>query len=105
MKTFSTAEMLSMRPLSAEAEARVADMSATMLAEVRAHRLAEIRKAHQLTQEELAKTLKVSQHRVSQIERGGTVTAQVDTLRRYVEALGGRLAVRAEFGDNSFVIA
>ncbi|MEO8284580.1 MAG: helix-turn-helix transcriptional regulator [Pseudarthrobacter sp.] len=61
-----------------------------MLDEVWAHRLRELREASELTQIELAWCLHVSQNTVSRIEHGDIDRAQVDTLRRYVEALGGR---------------
>ena len=53
----------------------------------------------------MAKVLVVSQKRVSNIEHGAVERAQVDTLRRYVEALGGTLLVEAKFGDETYRIA
>ena len=54
-----------------------------------AYRLREIREAHSMTQIDVARELGVGQNRVSQIERGDIGHSQVDTLRRYVEAIGG----------------
>ena len=68
-------------------------------AEARAHRLAEIRKERDLTQVQVAEAMGVGQNRVSDIERGELGVAGLDTLRRYIEALGGRLDVVADFGD------
>lgn len=76
-----------------------------MLREVRAYRLRELREQFDMTQVELAKELSVSQNRVSAIERGDIDHTQVDTLRRYVQALGGKLDVAVSFGDESFKIA
>lgn len=76
-----------------------------MLDEVRAYRLRELREASRLTQVELAGRLQVSQNRVSRIERGDIERAQVDTLRKYVEAVGGRLRVEVELGDERIQIA
>lgn len=76
-----------------------------MLDEVRAYRLREGREALNLTQVELARRLEVSQNRVSRIEHGDIERAQVDTLRKYVEAVGGRLRVEVELGDERFQIA
>lgn len=76
-----------------------------MLAETRAWRLRELRKLHDLTQVELAALLHVSQNRVSRIERGDLDKTQVDTLRHYVEALGGQLRVVVDLGDDTFEIA
>lgn len=75
-----------------------------MLDEVRAYRLRELREASELTQVELAGRLHVSQNRVSRIEHGDIDRAQVDTLRKYVEALGGRLRVEVELGDERIQI-
>ena len=76
-----------------------------MVDEVRAYRLRELREASELTQVELAGRLHVSQNRVSRIEHGDIDRAQVDTLRKYVEALGGRLRVEVELGDERIQIA
>lgn len=76
-----------------------------MLDEVRAYRLRELREASELTQVELAERLQVSQNRVSRIEHGDIERSQVDTLRKYVEAVGGRLRVEVEFGDERIQIA
>jgi DNA-binding XRE family transcriptional regulator len=68
-----------------------------MLAEARGWRLAEIRRRRGLTQAQVAERMGVSKSRVSQIERGRVSTREV--LDRYVEALGGRLSLMADFGD------
>ena len=75
-----------------------------MLAETRAWRLRELREAHHLTQVQLAELMHVSQNRVSSIERGDIDRTQVDTLRGYIEALGGTLVVQAKVGDETFQI-
>ena len=76
-----------------------------MLEEVRAYRLRELREMSHLTQVELAERLQVSQNRVSRIEHGEIERAHVDTLRRYVEAVGGQLRVEVELGDERIQIA
>lgn len=76
-----------------------------MLDEVRSYRLRELREALNLTQVELAALLEVSQNRVSRLEHGDIERAQVDTLRRYVEAVGGQLHVEVEIGDRRIQIA
>jgi transcriptional regulator with XRE-family HTH domain len=58
--------------------------------------LRDLRRELDLTQVEIAERLNVSQENVSQIERGES-DVRVSTLTRYVEALGGRLEVRALF--------
>jgi len=68
-----------------------------MLAEARGWRLAEIRRRRGLTQAQVAERMGVGKSRISQIERGRVSTREV--LDRYVEALGGRLSLMADFGD------
>ncbi|OIV38751.1 hypothetical protein BIV57_04195 [Mangrovactinospora gilvigrisea] len=71
-------------------------------AQVRAYRLKEIRKALGLTQVEVAQAMGTVQANISRIEHGELSTSEVDTLRRYIEALGGRLRIVADFGDRQF---
>ncbi|MEK7414007.1 MAG: helix-turn-helix domain-containing protein [Planctomycetota bacterium] len=54
-------------------------------------RLAQIREAQHLTQQEAARAMGVSQAALSKLERRSNVT--VGALQRYVEALGGKLEV------------
>ena len=98
----SIEELLAKRPVD---RAAVNAHKKRMVDEVRAYRLRELREASELTQVELAGRLHVSQNRVSRIEHGDIDRAQVDTLRKYVEALGGRLRVEVELGDERIQIA
>lgn len=75
------------------------------IADIRAYRLAEIRKEQATTQRELAEIMHVSQGRVSQIESGRIATSELGTLRSYVEALGGSLRVVADFGDRELTLS
>ena len=59
--------------------------------------LRELRKLVGVTQTQLAERLKTSQGEVSQAERREDY--RLSTLRRYVEALGGKIEVIANFGD------
>lgn len=68
-----------------------------MLAEARGWRLAEIRRRRGLTQAQVANSMGVGKSRISQIEKGNVATREV--LDRYIEALGGRLSLMADFGD------
>jgi DNA-binding XRE family transcriptional regulator len=70
---------------------------AQMLAEARGWRLAEIRRRRGMTQAQVAARMGVGKSRISQIEKGRVSTR--DVLDRYVEALGGRLSLMADFGD------
>ncbi len=50
-----------------------------------------------MTQAQVAARMGVGKSRISQIEQGRVSTR--DVLDRYVEALGGRLSLMADFGD------
>ncbi|HZD50645.1 MAG TPA: XRE family transcriptional regulator [Silvibacterium sp.] len=65
--------------------------------------LDELREARQLTQEELADILKVDQGSISRLEHRTDV--YISTLRRYVEAMGGTLQIRAVFPEGEVQIA
>ena len=73
--------------------------------QLRAYRLRELREESELTQVALAELLQVSQNRVSRIERGELDRTQLDTLRRYIEALGGTLHLEAEFDGERVELA
>ncbi|MEW2120307.1 MULTISPECIES: helix-turn-helix domain-containing protein [unclassified Streptomyces] len=76
-----------------------------MVAEARAHRLAEMRRQLGLTQREVANRMHVRQERVSAIERGSTSSAEVGTVAAYVAALGGELEIVANFNGTRVVVA
>ena len=101
-KFYTWDEVQEMYPRTKEALAESALEKAVYTA---IHNLRQVRKRRMVTQTALADLLKVSQNRISQIERGNLVTAQVGTLERYIEALGGELTVSAKFGDETFVLA
>ncbi|MDV8071400.1 XRE family transcriptional regulator [Rhodococcus sp. IEGM 1366] len=84
---------------------RIAELKDKYRAKVRGARLAEIRKAYDLTQEQLAEQLDISQKRVSRIERGDIDHTEVATVRRYIEALGGTVELVARFGDDSYTVS
>jgi transcriptional regulator with XRE-family HTH domain len=67
--------------------------------------LRELREAQGLTQTQLAGLLHVSQNRVSALERGEVEHTQIDTLRRYIDALGGQLRIEVDLGDERIQIA
>lgn len=66
-----------------------------LLEEARLYELKEARKAQHLTQKQLAKTLGVSQKRVSILESGDVEHVKIDTLKRYLEGIGGNLRITA----------
>jgi DNA-binding XRE family transcriptional regulator len=71
---------------------------------VRASKLADVRKAQGGTQTAVAKVMNVSQARVSKIERGDLSHSELGTLQAYVAALGGKLHVIADFGDQKITV-
>ncbi len=74
-------------------------------AEQRAWRLAEMRRRLGVTQAEVAGRMGVTQGRVSAIERAKPGATELRTLAAYVEALGGRLEIVADFGDQRLAFA
>jgi predicted XRE-type DNA-binding protein len=85
-------------------EDAVAVHRARLHAEQRAYRLAEIRRERGLTQTQVAEHMHVSQRRVSAVERGELDRTEVGTVISYVEALGGRVEVVADFGGERLVV-
>ena len=75
--------------------ARVAELKAEMA-------LAELRQARAQTQEDLARALKVNQPAVAKLEKRADM--YVSNLRRYVEALGGKLEITASFPEGEVAI-
>ena len=69
---------------------------------LRAMRLHELRRARELTQQDLAERLNVNQPAVAKLEQRADV--YVSSLRHYVEAVGGRLKVVAEFPEGDVAI-
>ena len=74
-------------------EARATELVAEEMA------LCELRKAHHHTQASVARQLGISQDGVSRLEKRSDVL--LSTLRNYVEAMGGKLSLVAEFPDQS----
>jgi transcriptional regulator with XRE-family HTH domain len=88
------------RRLPASRRRRIAARAAALIAEEKS--LQELRQAHKLTQKRLAEVLGVGQDSVSRLEQRSDLL--ISTLRGYVEALGGRLSLVAEFPDQDPVI-
>lgn len=59
--------------------------------------LQELRRAREMTQVKMARKLGVAQKQISEIEK--RTDMHISTLRRSIEALGGTLALVAEFPD------
>jgi DNA-binding XRE family transcriptional regulator len=79
---------------------KIEDRAAHLLAEELS--LRELRRAHKLTQERIAETLGIGQDQVSRLEQRSDLL--ISTLRSYVEAMGGRLTLVAEFPDHKPVV-
>lgn len=77
-------------------EARAAELIAEEMS------LREIRHAHRLTQKRMAEKLGIGQEGVSRLEQRSDLL--ISTLRSYVEAMGGRLSIVAEFPDRRRVV-
>ena len=87
-----------------DSEALDAERSRTE-AWVSAFHLAEERKRLGLTQRQVADLMGVTPGRVSQIENGDLDVNEVATLSRYAQALGARLRVIFDYGDDLRQIA
>jgi predicted transcriptional regulator len=68
-------------------------------------RLAQLREDVGISQTELAQRMGVSQPRISQLEQGDPGQMELDTIRRYIAALGGRMRVIADFDDHDVTIS
>lgn len=84
---------------------RIAAAHAELRTWLRAYHLAEARKSRHLTQAQVAAAMGITQGRISQIERGQVGEAEVETLARYAAAIGGRLRLLVDFGDDLIQIA
>lgn len=72
--------------------------------ELVAHRLAEIRKAHGLSQQDVARAMGVTQSRVSRIESGDIARSELSTIAAYVRAIGGDVRVIAAIGGDQVTL-
>jgi transcriptional regulator with XRE-family HTH domain len=98
MSTRKFRELIQSMP--AERQQRIAKRVRESLASMP---LDEIRKARQMTQVKLAETLGVNQGEISKIEHRTDI--YISTLAGYVEALGGKLEIRAIFPDREMRIS
>ncbi|PWG65675.1 helix-turn-helix domain-containing protein [Bifidobacterium callitrichidarum] len=80
-------------------EQEIARAQERMLDEIRLYELKEARKAQDLTQKTIAERMGVSQKRISTLESGDVDKTEVSTLRRYLEAIGGKLQITALMPD------
>ena len=85
--------------MSAEAQKRASEKTNRMLEEMP---LQELRQARSLSQEQLAKMLRIKQGSVSKLER--RTDMYISTLRNYLRAMGGELEIIAHFPDGDIKI-
>lgn len=83
--------------LPASRQKKIARRTEQLIAEEMTMR--ELRKARNMTQIEMAKTLGVKQEQVSRIEK--RTDLHLSTLKRSVEAMGGELILTAKFPDGA----
>ncbi|HYB24376.1 MAG TPA: helix-turn-helix transcriptional regulator [Solirubrobacteraceae bacterium] len=94
------------KPKSFEELRKQIDADPARRANVEKHKaamLGELRRRLDLTQAVVADRLDVTQENISQIERG-EADVRLSTLSRYIEALGGRLEIRAAFPGESVAL-
>jgi hypothetical protein len=89
-----------MSRLDAKRRKKVDARAAALIAEEMS--LRDLRRAHEKTQVYMAKALGIGQEGVSRIEQRSDLL--LSTLRGYVEAMGGKLCLVAEFPDRPPVV-
>ena len=82
--------------LSDAAQARSEQLANEMLAEMPLH---ELRQARGLSQQVLARLLKIQQPAIAKLER--RTDMYISTLRSHIEAMGGELDIVARFPDGT----
>jgi transcriptional regulator with XRE-family HTH domain len=85
--------------MSKESLSRAHEKAQVMLSELP---LAELRQARHFSQEQLAAELDVRQPAVAKIEK--KTDMYISTLRRFIEAMGGKLEICAHFPDGDVKI-
>lgn len=89
-----------MKKISTTRRKKINERAADLIAEEMS--LRDLRQAHKYTQERIAETLGIGQDGVSRLEK--RTDLMISTLRSYVEAMGGRLSIVAEFPDRNPVV-
>lgn len=82
-----------------ERRRRIKAMKTKLLADMPLH---ELRRARAFTQQDLAATLKINQPAIAKLEQRADI--YVSSLRSYIEAVGGRLKIIAEFPEGEVTI-
>ena len=84
---------------SPERRRRIDETKRELLVEMPLH---ELRRARALTQQELAQMLEVNQPAISKLEQRADV--YISSLRSYIEAVGGKLKIVADFPEGEVTI-
>ena len=87
------------RDFAPERRRRIDAIKQQLLAEMPLH---ELRRARELTRRDMARLLTVNQPAVSKLEQRADV--YVSSLRSYIEAVGGKLRIVAEFPEGGIAI-
>ena len=85
--------------MSPASQAEIAQKALTMLAEMP---LAELRQARKFSQVQIAELLEIQQPAVAKMEQ--RTDMYISSMRRFIEAMGGQLEIRAHFADGDVVI-
>jgi len=89
-----------LRSLPAKRRRRIEKRAAALIGEEMT--LQELRRARAITQARLARNLGIAQKQISEFER--RTDMHISTLRRSIEAMGGKLHIVAEFPDRDPVV-
>lgn len=84
-----------LKKMSSESRRRARKKTAKLLKE---SALRDLREKRRITQEDLAGILEINQSSISKIENRGPGIS-VAVLEKYIQALGGKLELRAKFSD------
>lgn len=85
--------------MSPASQKAIAEKARAMMAEMP---LAELRQARKFSQVQIAELLKIQQPAVAKMEQ--RTDMYISSIRRFVEAMGGQLEIRAHFADGDVVI-
>jgi|TARA_B110000263_G_scaffold142569_1_gene123785 predicted transcriptional regulator len=85
--------------MSEESQERASIKANVMLQELA---LAELRRALELSQDDIATQMKLKQPAISKLEK--STDMYLSTLRRYIEAMGGTLEIKARFHNSEVTI-
>ena len=85
--------------MSPASQKAITEKALAMMAELP---LAELRQARKFSQVQIAELLKVQQPAVAKMEQ--RTDMYISSMRRFIEAMGGQLEIRARFADGEVVI-